>query len=86
MLTAFVEVICGWGYTVQISNSGVIVDEYQAGDSPLDSSVFGTGKMSREELMQEANENACEMLEDHGAFEPYQIETQVYESFEMFGG
>ena len=86
MLTAFVEVILGWGYTIQISNSGIIVDEYQAGDSPLDSGVFGTGKTSREKLMQYANQTACEMLEEHGAFEPYEIETEIYESIEMFGG
>jgi len=83
MLTAFVEVILGWGYTIQINNSGVIVDEYEAGDSLYDSGIFGTGQASREQLTAWATSTAKEMLFEHGADEPYNIEIQIIEALEV---
>jgi len=83
MFTAFIEVILGWGYTIQIDNSGVIVESYEAGDSPHDSSVFGTGQASREELKSWATSTAIDMLEEHGAIAPHNIELEIVEGLEV---
>lgn len=84
MLTAFVEVILGWGYSIQIDNSGIIVEEYQAGDSFYDSGTFGTGQASIEQLTIWATSTAKDMLFEHGAIEPYNLEIQTYESLEIW--
>lgn len=83
MLTAFIEVLLGWGYTIQINNSGEIVDEYEAGDSLYDSGTFGTGQATREQLTEWSTSTAKELLFEHGANEPYNLEIETIESLEV---
>ena len=47
-LIAYYTVRTNWGYeiTVEDSKTGEIIEEYTAGDSALDSQVYGTGDLS----------------------------------------
>lgn len=83
MFTAFIEVILGWGYIIQIDNSGEIVEEYKAGYSFRDSQVFGIRDASEEQLKFWATFTAKEMLFEHGADEPYNLEFETIESLEV---
>lgn len=66
--TALYQVREGWGYTVVIvDETGRIVEEYSAGDSPNDSQVYATGIIKGKTLRQGARRTAQGMLDEYEA-------------------
>jgi hypothetical protein len=63
-MKAIIKVKKGWGYSVKIEDNGEIIAEYTAGDSRLDSQVYGTGELSKEILTKYAKQTAGEMIAD----------------------
>ena len=73
-IIAHVQVRTKFGYNVAIvDEDGEIIEEYSAGDSRLDSQVYGTGDLDYKTLLKFAKQTAKEMLIDNDAEKPYVI-------------
>ena len=75
-LIAYVTIVKNYGYEISIYNFDEHIETYSAGNSPFDSQIFGaTGEVvANRQLKEYALQTARNMLLEHDASEPLNIE------------